>query len=161
MELDFYYMLCHFLAFQNHTVIVSPVIDIIDKENMVYSIASPSVRGGFDAGLHFKWDTIPSKELRARKSPIDPIATPSIAGGLFAVDKEWFHHIGEYDSQMDIWGAENVGKWGGGEDGVVVENIVREDALDVDKRMRGAEISEHSQVIWCFLSHLAIRCPPD
>ena len=92
---------------------MSPVIDIIDKENMGYSPASPTVRGGFDGSLHFKWDNIHQRELLARKSPIEPIVTPSIAGGLFAVDKAWFHHIGEYDSQMDIWGAENVGKLGG------------------------------------------------
>lgn len=90
-------------------MIVSPVIDIIDKETMLYSIASPTVRGGFDPSMHFKWDSIPPHELHTRRSPIEPIVTPAIAGGLFAVDREWFHHLGDYDSQMDIWGAENVG----------------------------------------------------
>ena len=102
------YILPHFFA-QNRTIIVSPVIDIIDKETMLYSIASPTVRGGFDPSLHFKWDSIPPHELHARRSAIEPIVSPAIAGGLFAVDKEWFHHLGDYDSQMDIWGAENVG----------------------------------------------------
>ena len=76
---------------------------------MEYTLANPKVKGGFDYNLHFKWDFMTSKEMNTRNSPISPIRTPAIAGGLFAVDKEWFHHIGDYDNQMEIWGAENVG----------------------------------------------------
>ena len=94
---------------QNRTVIVSPVIDIIDKNNMAYTPASATVKGGFDSGLHFKWDSMSPAEKHSRPNPIAPIPTPAIAGGLFAVDKDWFDHIGKYDEQMEIWGAENVG----------------------------------------------------
>lgn len=93
---------------ENNTRLVSPVIDIINKDSMVYTSASPTVKGGFGPNLHFKWDSMTASEIRNRKSRIEPIKTPTIAGGLFAIDKQWFQHLGTYDTQMEIWGGENV-----------------------------------------------------
>uniref|UniRef100_A0A8I3WWA3 Polypeptide N-acetylgalactosaminyltransferase n=1 Tax=Callithrix jacchus TaxID=9483 RepID=A0A8I3WWA3_CALJA len=89
-----------------HTV-VCPVIDIISADTLAYS-SSPIVRGGFNWGLHFRWDLVPLSELGGAEGATTPIKSPTMAGGLFAMNRQYFHELGQYDSGMDIWGGENL-----------------------------------------------------
>ncbi|KAJ6659299.1 hypothetical protein lerEdw1_019170 [Lerista edwardsae] len=92
---------------ESRKTVVCPVIDIISADTLTYS-SSPVVRGGFNWGLHFKWDLVPLAELEGPEGATAPIRSPTMAGGLFAMDREYFNELGQYDSGMDIWGGENL-----------------------------------------------------
>lgn len=92
---------------EDHTRVVSPIIDVISLDNFAYLAASADLRGGFDWSLHFKWEQIPIEQKMTRNDPTQPIKTPVIAGGIFVMEKAWFNHLGQYDTHMDIWGGEN------------------------------------------------------
>ncbi|XP_057680424.1 polypeptide N-acetylgalactosaminyltransferase 11 [Corythoichthys intestinalis] len=87
--------------------VVCPVIDIISADTLAYS-PSPVVRGGFNWGLHFKWDPVPADQLAGPRGAVAPIRSPTMAGGLFAIDRKYFAELGTYDAGMDIWGGENL-----------------------------------------------------
>ncbi|KAL3282878.1 hypothetical protein HHI36_006037 [Cryptolaemus montrouzieri] len=92
---------------ENKKNVAVPVIDIINADTFIYS-SSPLVRGGFNWGLHFKWDNVPKGTFDTKEDFVKPIRSPTMAGGLFAIDKKYFVELGEYDAYMNIWGGENI-----------------------------------------------------
>ncbi|KAI4465254.1 n-acetylgalactosaminyltransferase [Holotrichia oblita] len=92
---------------ESKTNVAIPVIDIINADTFTYT-ASPLVRGGFNWGLHFKWENLPTGTLTKDDDFVKPIKSPTMAGGLFAIDRQYFIDMGEYDAGMNVWGGENI-----------------------------------------------------
>eukprot|EP00090_Calanus_glacialis_P041322 TRINITY_DN7278_c0_g1_i1.p1 TRINITY_DN7278_c0_g1~~TRINITY_DN7278_c0_g1_i1.p1 ORF type:complete len:653 (-),score=163.54 TRINITY_DN7278_c0_g1_i1:80-2038(-) len=93
---------------RNSTIVVCPVIDVLDTETMEYQGNGYFAVGGFDWNLQFNWHSVPEHENKRRGHSWAPAWSPTMAGGLFAIDKEFFEKLGTYDSGFDIWGAENL-----------------------------------------------------
>uniref|UniRef100_A0A2M3YZD5 Polypeptide N-acetylgalactosaminyltransferase n=1 Tax=Anopheles braziliensis TaxID=58242 RepID=A0A2M3YZD5_9DIPT len=95
---------------RNSTTVVCPVIDVIDDNTMEYHYRdSGGVNvGGFDWNLQFNWHAVPEREKRKHQSAAEPVWSPTMAGGLFAIDRVFFERLGTYDSGFDIWGGENL-----------------------------------------------------
>ncbi|XP_056376798.1 polypeptide N-acetylgalactosaminyltransferase 4 [Hyla sarda] len=94
---------------ENETAVVCPVIDTIDWNTFeFYMQTGEPMIGGFDWRLTFQWHAVPEQERQRRKSRIDPIRSPTMAGGLFAVSKKYFEYLGTYDTGMEVWGGENL-----------------------------------------------------
>lgn len=95
---------------RNSTTVVCPVIDVIDDTTMEYHWHdSGGVNvGGFDWNLQFNWHAVPEHERKRHKSSAEPVWSPTMAGGLFAIDRKFFERLGTYDSGFDIWGGENL-----------------------------------------------------
>ncbi|KAL0961906.1 hypothetical protein UPYG_G00333200 [Umbra pygmaea] len=91
------------------SAVVCPVIDVIDWNTFQYlgNPGEPQI-GGFDWRLVFTWHSVPDYEQKRRRSAIDVIRSPTMAGGLFAVDKNYFQYLGTYDTGMEVWGGENL-----------------------------------------------------
>ncbi|EZG69128.1 glycosyltransferase family protein [Gregarina niphandrodes] len=62
---------------------------------------------GISCFLSFKW-MMQERPYFDPPKHADPVASPSMAGGLFAVRRDWFYDLGGYDEEMKMWGAENV-----------------------------------------------------
>ncbi|XP_055685223.1 polypeptide N-acetylgalactosaminyltransferase 5 isoform X1 [Lutzomyia longipalpis] len=93
----------------NRKTVVCPIIDVISDDTFEYVTASDQTWGGFNWKLNFRWYRVPNREMERRNHDrTAPLRTPTMAGGLFAIDRDYFYEIGSYDEGMDIWGGENL-----------------------------------------------------
>ncbi|GFO04994.1 polypeptide n-acetylgalactosaminyltransferase [Plakobranchus ocellatus] len=58
--------------------------------------------------MHYQWDPLSQEESKQIMETAEPFKSPTMAGGLFAMNRLYFQTLGEYDSGMDVWGGENL-----------------------------------------------------
>lgn len=95
---------------RNPNVIASATIDEIDKNTFEYKPENVNDLkiGGFDWKLNFVWNVIPQERYNKLIHPAEPLASPVLPGGIFAINKVFFAHLGYFDEGFDIFGAENI-----------------------------------------------------
>lgn len=88
--------------------VLSPVIDVIDWKTFQYYPSKDMQRGVLDWKLDFHWEPLPESERKALMSPISPIRSPVVPGGVVAMDRNYFQNTGAYDPLMSLRGGENL-----------------------------------------------------
>ncbi|XP_006825773.1 N-acetylgalactosaminyltransferase 7-like [Saccoglossus kowalevskii] len=91
------------------STVTCPIVDVIDNMDFrVYPQGDGKLaRGAFDWEFFYKRVPITEEEVKRRKHQTEPYRSPVMAGGLFAMDKEYFFEMGAYDPGLQIWGGEN------------------------------------------------------
>ncbi|KAH0616099.1 hypothetical protein JD844_026949, partial [Phrynosoma platyrhinos] len=97
---------------KDRTTCTVPLIDYIDGND--YSIEPQQggdedgyARGAWDWSLLWKRIPLSHKEKAKRKYKTEPYRSPAMAGGLFAIERDFFFELGLYDPGLQIWGGEN------------------------------------------------------
>ncbi|XP_073818867.1 putative polypeptide N-acetylgalactosaminyltransferase 13 isoform X2 [Musca autumnalis] len=91
------------LSSSSDKVAVSPMLDNIDAETGEYKTTEPSIKGGFDWNLHFHWI--------ARDNILNPFTTfrsPTFAGGVFLISRNWFFKLKAFNTRLEVWGGESL-----------------------------------------------------
>lgn len=95
------------------TVAACPIITVIGQEFLEHQTSIDHLNtayGVFDWALTFRWAySRTNPPIGPKRTDLaDPIKSPTMAGGLFTIDREWFWKSGSYDDEMEGWGGENL-----------------------------------------------------
>lgn len=96
--------------YRDRTVMTVPVIDGIDHKTFEYRPVYADghhYRGIFEWGMLYKENEVPKREQKRRAHNSEPYKSPTHAGGLFAMNREYFLELGAYDPGLLVWGGEN------------------------------------------------------
>ncbi|XP_048852614.1 N-acetylgalactosaminyltransferase 7 isoform X1 [Brienomyrus brachyistius] len=97
---------------KDRTVCTVPLIDSVHGQTFVLEPQGGGNEDGFARGAwdwSMLWKRVPltSKEKQRRLTLTEPYRSPAMAGGLFAIERDFFFELGLYDPGLQIWGGEN------------------------------------------------------
>jgi len=97
---------------RNDRISTVPMIDGIDGNTYKFSSQGGGDKYGRATGAwdwSFLWKRIklPHEEWDKLPSTVQPFPSPAMAGGLFAINREYFKNILYYDPGLEVWGGEN------------------------------------------------------
>ncbi|PIK34679.1 putative polypeptide N-acetylgalactosaminyltransferase 11-like, partial [Apostichopus japonicus] len=79
---------------------------LIRARNLGASYATGEVIMFLDS--HCEWIPVPESQKGGKEVAASAISSPTMAGGLFAMRKDYFEQLGGYDPGLEIWGGENL-----------------------------------------------------
>lgn len=95
---------------QNPKTLTVPIVDGIDANDFRYRpvyLQGINHRGIFEWGLLYKETKIPQKIADKQRHITDPYDSPTHAGGLLAINRNYFLSFDGYDDDLLAWGGEN------------------------------------------------------
>lgn len=97
---------------RNDRISTVPLIDVIDGQHYTFTGQAGGdvygrAQGGWEWNFLWKRYPLPQKEGEKLKDKSEPYPSPAMAGGLFAISRQYFYDIGMYDPGLEIWGGEN------------------------------------------------------
>ncbi|CAF0779155.1 unnamed protein product [Adineta steineri] len=92
----------------NRKALAVPIVDGLEWKTLEHTniYGSSLFRGIWEWGFLYKETQVPDQELYKRKYTSEPYWSPTHAGGLLAIDRQWFFELGAYDPGIRVWGAE-------------------------------------------------------
>ncbi|XP_061580431.1 N-acetylgalactosaminyltransferase 7 isoform X1 [Cololabis saira] len=97
---------------KDRTVCTVPLIDSIHGQRFTIESQGGGDNNGFARGAwdwSMLWKRVPlgDREKKLRQTLTEPYRSPAMAGGLFAIERDFFFELGLYDPGLQIWGGEN------------------------------------------------------
>eukprot|EP00049_Salpingoeca_infusionum_P013378 m.249895 g.249895 ORF g.249895 m.249895 type:complete len:424 (+) comp15430_c0_seq8:120-1391(+) len=95
----------------NEKTVVIPHLTPIDIHSLSAraGIMYPPAKGSFNWKMSFTHvPSDPETDIVGENKMIGALRTPVMPGGIFAMDREWFHTLGDYDPEILYYGGEHL-----------------------------------------------------